>query len=65
MTSQYFFRPSFTVAKIVVNNFDKKENFAELAMKRYLYGSLCNFGIQYKVLVSTSLLSVSSFCKQL
>ena len=50
MTSQYFLRPSFTVVKIVVNNFDNGlvEHFAEPAMKRCLYGSLCNFGIQYK-----------------
>ena len=42
--------PSFTVVKIVVNNFDNGfvEHFAEPAMKRCLYGSLCNFGIQYK-----------------
>ena len=46
MTSQYFLRPSFTVVKIVVNNFDNGlvEHFAEPAMKRCLYGSLCNFG---------------------
>ena len=50
MTSQYFFKPSFTVVKIVVNNFDNGlvEHFAEPAMKRCLYGTLCNFGIQYK-----------------
>ena len=50
MTSQYFFRPSFTVVKIVFNNFDNGllEHFAEPAMKRCLYGSLCNLGIQCK-----------------
>ena len=50
MTSQYFLRPSFTVVKIVVNNFDNGlvEHFAESAMKRCLYGSFCNFGIQDK-----------------
>ena len=44
MTSQYFFRQSFTLVKIVVNNFDNGlvEHFAEPAMKRCLYGSLCN-----------------------
>ena len=42
MTSQYFLRPSFTVFKIVVNNFDNGlvQHFAEPAMK-CLYGSLC------------------------
>ena len=56
MTSQYFFRPSFTVATIVVNNFDNGlvENLAELAMKRCLYGYLCGFGILCKESKSTS-----------
>ena len=50
MTSQYFFRPSFTVVKIVVNTFDNGlvEHFAEPAMKRCLYGYLCAFRPHYK-----------------
>ena len=56
MTSQYFFRPSYTDVKIVVINFDNglMEHLAEPAMKRCLYGSLCNFGIQYKETKSAS-----------
>ena len=42
MTSQYFLRPSFTVVKIDVSNFDRGlvEQPEEPAIKRCLYRSL-------------------------
>ena len=74
MTALYFLRPSFTVVKIVVSNFDNGlvEHFAEQAMKRCYCGSLCNFCVtsciilyrlndKFEIIFPTELLWLSIF----